>query len=99
MAEAASMFCVHKRLRTSCPECKPPPPPPKPKPERAAKRDAVARAERGEPADVSVAEYKALTPAKRAALTPDPKARYRRVKPPTREEAERAQAWWVQKKK
>lgn len=25
---AGGFFCVHKRLRTSCPECRPPPPPP-----------------------------------------------------------------------
>ena len=92
MTSPAGLFCAHKRLRTSCPECRPPPPPPPPpkaKPARAAmpvETGADAEAEEGG-ATGRRGPGKPLMPVKK------------RVKAPTREEAEHAEAWWVKDRK
>ena len=83
---SSGMFCAHKRLTTTCPECRPPPPPPPEKPARRASSHAPAREEAAAPA-------RATGPGK--PLLPK---RKQRAKGATREEAERAQAWWVRDK-
>lgn len=82
------MFCAHKRLRTSCPECRPPPPPPRPDAPRARKARTTAASD-----PESGLSGKGVAPDAEPA-----RARAKRVKPPTRAEAERAEAWWVNKK-
>lgn len=76
------LFCAHRKLRTTCPECRPPPPPPKPEAERRSRARAAPAGRGGD-----VEGEGAGGAARRA----------KRVKPPTREEAEQAEAWWVRK--
>lgn len=88
MAAPPSIFCAHKKLRTACPECRPPPPPPAP-PKAPARKKAEPKAESatdegdGEGSSGRRGPGKPLLPQKR------------RQKAPTREEAEKAEAWWV----
>lgn len=84
------MFCAHKRLRTSCPECRPPPPPPREDAPRARKSARVSAAAD----EANELAGKGVSADELAAR----KVRAKRVKPPTRAEAERAEAWWVKKK-
>lgn len=91
MSAPGGMFCEHKRLRTSCPSCKPPPPPPpapKAKASRApsAPRDAAAR-------DAEPESFRPTGPGK--PLMPTRKPRNKAV---SAAEAEKADAWWVKKK-
>lgn len=83
----AALFCSHKRLRTSCPECRPPPPPPPAAPVVKAK---PAKA-------VPKATHDDEDLAKPAAGSTATRARPKRIKAPTRAEAENAEAWWVKK--
>lgn len=98
MTAPAGIFCAHKRLRTACPECRPPPPPPPaPKAPKApasssTPRSAGAPGGQGGDADEG-AEHEA--PARRGPGKPLLPSRAKRVKPPTRAEAEKAEAWWV----
>lgn len=90
MAAPSGMFCEHKRLRTSCPSCRPPPPPPREKPAPAAR----AAPKRAKSADETSEEKapRATGPGKPLLPTRKPKS-----KGVTRREAERADAWWVKR--
>lgn len=88
MSAAASPFCAHKRLRTSCPECKPPPPAPRaPEPKAAPKKR--------EADDADEAKVPRATGIGKPLLPSRPK---RSAKPATMREAEQAEAWWAKKK-
>lgn len=81
----AGAFCVHRRVKTVCPECRPRPEPREP--ELPSGRAPGARPEPREAGDELAARGpgKPLTPTRR---------RPRKV---TAEDAERAEAWWVQR--
>lgn len=79
---APSLFCDHKRLRTTCPECKPPAPAaPLPRtPARAPKKEA-------EGGDDKAKKSGNMLPLKRRQRTPASRA-----------EADQAEAWWVKRR-
>lgn len=101
----AGLFCVHKRLTTGCPECKPQA---LPKETLAGEARFVTEEEREKAQRRRVALYEgrpldedepkerrapAATPAAAAALARRQKAA-RKISPA---EADRATAWWVKK--
>jgi hypothetical protein len=90
MAAPSGMFCEHKRLRTSCPTCRPPPPPP-PVPKAKAPRSAAPNEVRAGSAS-EPAEFRATGPGK--PLMPKRKPRNKAV---SADEAASADAWWVKK--
>ncbi|GEM_PF-3697289 len=97
---AATVFCEHKKLRTSCPLCKAsavPPPAPELRPVIEApppRKPRAAPAEGDEPA----AERKApKEPGLRGPGKPLMPTRQKPKRVDSRAEAEHADAWWVKK--
>lgn len=93
MTSPGGLFCAHKRLRTSCPECRPPPPPPREKEPKARAKKEAEPSSGGEDGEEREGGSGRRGPGK--PLMPVKK----RVKAPTRDEAERAEAWWVKDRK
>ena len=85
MAVVGSPFCEHRKLRTSCAICKPA----AALPAIAPERKYVSREARDEAAEAPREARKHAGP-----LLPKRTRQSARL---TRQEAERAQAWWVKK--
>jgi hypothetical protein len=103
---AASVFCEHKKLRTSCPACKatavPPPsrdlkPLVEEKPARAPREPKPARAPR-DPTDADAMSEDPGSTGRRGPGKPLMPTRQRPKKVGNRSEAEHADAWWVKKR-
>lgn len=87
----ASVFCEHRRVKTTCPACKPRPAAPAAVPEAPTGRAPGVRPEAPEPGDAGDAPPQARGPGK--PLLPQ----RRRARKVTAEDAERAEAWWVKR--
>lgn len=102
---AASLFCEHKKLRTSCALCKAsavPPPAPELRPvvEEKPRREAKPKAEKAplDPTNADQMSEDGGPTGRRGPGKPLMPTRQRAKKVGSRDEAEHAEAWWVKRK-